>query len=192
MAQPKPFDRATLETALQMLGEIALSEGKTVEISIYGGSALMLTFDWRIATRDVDAVFEADKQAVRRLAKLVADRMDLDPDWINDGVKVFLSASDHSAAAKRLYRTYPSEAQPGLRVLLASPEYLFAMKCRAMRIGSIDGNADVEDIAAPAGELGIKTVSEAFEAVAAFYPIDRIEPKTRFGLEEIFARMLPK
>jgi hypothetical protein len=192
MAQPKPFERATLETALEMLGEIALSEGKTVEISIYGGSDLMLTFDWRIATRDVDAVFEADKQAVRRLAKLVADRMDLDPDWINDGVKGFLSASDHSAAAKRLYRTYLSEAQPGLRVLLASPEYLFAMKCRAMRIGSIDGNADVEDIAAPAGELGIKTVSEAFEAVAAFYPIDRIEPKTRFGLEEIFARMLPK
>jgi len=55
------FDRQTLKQALNELGQRAYAEDKTVEIAVYGGSALMLTYDWRIATRDVDAVFEADR-----------------------------------------------------------------------------------------------------------------------------------
>ena len=93
----------------------------------------MLTYDWRLATRDVDAVFEADKQIVRRLARDIAEENDWDPDWLNDGVKGFLSAADGSSQAKRLFRTYPSEEAPGVRVMVANPAYLFAMKCRAMR-----------------------------------------------------------
>lgn len=68
MAQDRRFNRASLERALEALGTRAYAEGKTIEIAIYGGSALMLTFDWRVATKDVDAVFEADRQTVRRLA----------------------------------------------------------------------------------------------------------------------------
>jgi hypothetical protein len=36
-------------------------------------------------------------------------------------------------------------------------------------------------------ELGIKTADEALAVVAKFYPHNVIEPKTRFGLEEIFS-----
>jgi len=59
------FDRKVLEQALDELGRRAHAEGKTVEIAIYGGSALMLTYDWRRATKDVGAVFEADRQTGR-------------------------------------------------------------------------------------------------------------------------------
>ena len=72
MARDKVFNRQTLEEALYELGRRAHAEGKTIEIAIYGGSALMLTYDWRVATKDVDAVFEADRQTIRRLAREIA------------------------------------------------------------------------------------------------------------------------
>jgi hypothetical protein len=188
MSQYKTFDRRTLE-ALHELGRRAFAEDRTIEIAIYGGSALMLTYDWRLATKDVDAVFEADKQTIRRLAKEIAEEYGWDADWLNDGVMGFLSAKDAGSEAKRLFRTYPSEEEPGLRVMVPNPEYLFAMKCRAMRIGGIEGSVDVDDIRRLAGEIGLTNAREALDLVTAFYPDRLIEPKTRFGLEEIFERM---
>ena len=186
IAGGKPFDRTVLEYALRELGRRAYEEGKTIEIAIYGGSALMLTFDWRAATRDVDAVFEADKRTVRRLAAEIAEANGWDEDWLNDGVKGFLSAADAEPGSKRLFGTFPSEDEPGLRVMIAAPEYLFAMKCRAMRLGGVDENADIADIQRLAREIRVTTAQQALDLVAAFYPHHLIGAKTQFGIEEIF------
>jgi hypothetical protein len=182
----KPFDRATLHQAFERLGELAKAAGRIVEISIYGGSALVLTTDFRVGTQDVDAVFENDRDFMRRAAGIVADEFGWDPAWINDGVKGFLSAIDGSAAAKALFRTYPDETGPGLRVLVATPAYLFAMKCLAMRAGGVDESGDVQDIRNLAAELGIASAKDALLAVSRYYPLERIPPKTQFGIEEIF------
>jgi hypothetical protein len=178
-----------LVDAFHELGSRAHAEGKTIEIAVYGGSALMLSYDWRLATRDVDAVFEADKQTIRRIAKQMADDHGWDADWLNDGVKGFLSTLDNSPDAKRLFATYPSEASPGLRVMVASPAYLFAMKCRAMRVGDVEQNTDIDDIRQLAQEIGIHSAQEALDLVSEFYPGRVIEPKTWFGLEEIFSKL---
>jgi hypothetical protein len=156
-----PFDRQSLEQAFSELGRRAHAEGKTIEIAIYGGSALILTYDWRVATRDVDAVFEADRQTVRRLAAEIAEDICWDRDWLNNGVKRFLSAADSGPDAKRLFATFPSEDEPGLRVTVANPRYLFAMKCRAMRIGGVGENSDVDDIRNLAREIGLTNSGEA-------------------------------
>jgi hypothetical protein len=180
----RPFDRATLERAFERLGQLALDTGRIVEISVYGGSALVLTLDARPTTQDVDAVFDKDRDFVRRAAASVAEEFGWDADWLNDGVKGFLSAADQ--AGKSLHRTYPSEAEPGLRVFLASPAYLFAMKCMAMRVGGTERKRDTEDIRALASQLSIANANEATAVVMRYYPVDRIPPKTRLGLEEIF------
>jgi hypothetical protein len=182
MVRKKPFDRQSLERALHELGRRAYAEGTTIEIAIYGGSALILTFDWRVATRDV---YEGDRQTVRRLAADVADEIGWDRDWLNDGVKGFLSAADNDPESKRRFATYPSEDEPGLRVSVANPRYLFAMKCRAMRIGGVSENPDIDDIRHLAREIGIATSADALTLVAEFYPSNLLEPKVRFGLEEI-------
>jgi hypothetical protein len=187
MAVAQQLGRADLFRALHDLGRRAFDEGKTIEIAIYGGSALMLLFDWRLATRDVDAVFEADKATVRRLARQIAAENDWDEDWLNDGVKGFLSADDGKPGSKRLFGTYPSDAEPGLRVMVANPCYLFAMKCRAMRIDAADASDDVADIRRLAREIGIADAASAIGLVTAFYPGQRLAPKVQFGLEEIFA-----
>jgi hypothetical protein len=181
-----PFDRVTLELAFERLGAIAAAEGKIVEIPIYGGSALLLTFDQRAATRDVDAVFDKDRDFVRRAAAHVAAEFGWPGNWINDGVKGFLSARDQQPDAKSLFRSYPSRGDPGLRVFLASPSYLFAMKCMAMRVGGTESSQDVDDIRLPGVELGIRTFDQAIALISRYYPDERISPKAQFGLQEIF------
>ena len=68
MSRDKNFDRETLERALAELGHKAFAAGRTVEIVIYGGSALLLTLNRQINTGDVDAVFEGNKDFIRKLA----------------------------------------------------------------------------------------------------------------------------
>jgi hypothetical protein len=187
MAHPaKPFNRATLQQAFERLGQMALAAGKIVEISVYGGSALVLITDFRVATRDVDAVFESDRTFVRSAARTIAEEFGWDETWINDGVKGFLSSSDMQADAKRLLHSYPSEEHPGLRVFVASPAYLFAMKCLAMRAGGVEDVQDIEDIRNLGQLLGIMTAEQAIAVVSRYYPPQALPPKTRFGLEEIF------
>lgn len=186
MTGPSPFDRAALERAFERLGSMAVEAGKLVEISVYGGSALVLTFPQRPATRDVDAVFEADRDFVREAARIVGDEIGWGRDWINDGVKGFLSRADADPDSKRLFRTYPTDGLAGLRVLVASPAYLFAMKCLAMRAGGTGGPDDTQDIRRLAAALGIYSVGEAIAVVMRYYPAAALPPKTRFGLEEIF------
>lgn len=182
----RPFDRAALEKAFERIGQMAVAAGKIVEISIYGGSALVLTLNHRPATRDVDAVFERDRAFVRRATETVASEFGWPSDWLNDSVKGFLSRADEEPGVKTLFRSFPSEDSAGLRVLAASPSYLFAMKCLAMRIGGASERGDADDIRRLADALEIKTLREAIGVVARYYPAEALPPKTRFGLEEIF------
>jgi hypothetical protein len=182
----KPFNRATLEEAFERLGRIAVDAGKIVELSVYGGSALILTTNFRVATQDVDAVFETDRTFVRSAAAAIAMEFGWPSDWLNDGVKGFLSANDGEKDAKRLFRSYPSESAPGLRVFVASAPYLFAMKCLAMRAGGVEQNQDIEDIRQLGAALKVTSAAEALDVVMRYYPAERLPPKTRFGLEEIF------
>jgi hypothetical protein len=59
-------------------------------------------------------------------------------------VKGFISAE--SSKGLRLFRSYPDEKEPGLRVMVPTPEYLLAMKCLAMRVDTADGTSDWTDI----------------------------------------------
>jgi hypothetical protein len=187
MGNKQDFDLAALDKALTELGRRAYAADRTVEIAVYGGSALLLTLNRKINTSDVDAVFEKDKTFIKRLAAEMAEDLGWDEDWLNDGVKGWLSARDSDPGVKSLFKTYPSVDQPGLRVFVAKPEYIFAMKCRAMRVGGVDSSSDIDDIKLLARAIGIKSSDDALALVEKFYPQNMLEPKTRLGLEEIFS-----
>jgi hypothetical protein len=189
MSDEKSFDRKTLEYALAELGQRAFSAGRTVEIVIYGGSALLLTLNRQVNTGDVDAVFEGNKDFIKRLAAEMAEEFGWDENWLNDGVKGWLSNRDADPDVKALFKTYPAEDRPGLRVYTAKPEYLFAMKCRAMRVGGIETNSDIDDIKLLARAIGIGNSEDALTLVEKFYPQNMLQPKTRLGLEEIFSNL---
>jgi len=170
---------------LQKIDAKAKAAGVVVDISIYGGAALMLAFDMRLATRDVDAVVHGVPDFLRKAAAEVAEEEGWPENWLNDGVKGFTSAHEKM----RLMTQFNAQDSGGLRIYTPAPEYLFAMKCMAMRPEGIEGSHDISDIEALAGIADIRDVEAALAVVESFYPASRIPPKVRFGIEEIMARM---
>jgi hypothetical protein len=178
--------RQNLESAFQELGLRARAADKIVEIAVYGGSALVLTLPDRLATKDVDAVMQHDHVWLWDAVAALAEAKGWPSDWLNDGVKGWLSHRDVDPEAKHLFKTYPSEDEPGLRVFVASPHYLFAMKCMAMRLGGADESQDRSDIEVL---VGIVTAEQALDIVSQYYPRSKISPKTQYGVEEIFSNL---
>lgn len=180
--------KADILRALHKIDARARDAGVLVDLSIYGGAALALVFDLRLATRDVDAVVHGAPEFIRRLAAQIAEEEGWPTDWLNDGVKGFVSDREKM----QLMAAFQASAAGGLRVHTPAPEYLFAMKCMAMRPEGIDGSHDVSDIEALAHIIGLTDVSAALSLVEAFYPAARIPPKVRFGVEEIMERVLAR
>lgn len=149
----------------------------TGEIVVFGGAAMVLAYQARVSTKDVDAVF-VPKNEVYDAADVVALEYGLESGWLNDAVKGFLS--EHG-------KTVPVLDYPNLKVYVAAPEYLLAMKCMSMRLGKDE--TDLNDICFLIGRLKIKTADEVLSLVERYYPGNRIQPRTQFTLEELFQRL---
>ena len=176
-----------LHEAFTELGELAFAEGKVIDIAIYGGSALMLASNFRISTRDVDAVAERDDATLRRLSDIVASRRGWPKDWLNDGVRTYLSPNVEGLAQHHeLFRTYPGEQRPGLRVFVPTAEYLLAMKLMAMRLDPGAGKSDLGDILSLLDIVGIKSPEEAIAFASTFYPEARVSGRLLLGVREIW------
>jgi len=145
------------------------------ELYLVGGAVMCLAFDARPATRDVDAFFRPTA-AVRRAAARVAATTGLRENWLNDAVKAFLSPRGDFEPYLQL---------PHLRVFVARPEYLLAMKCAAMRLG--EEFRDLDDVRFLLRYLNITTAEEALEIVTRYFDRDQLLPKTRLALEEMLS-----
>ncbi len=165
------MDRADIVQCLSAVAERLAKRGIQGEIYVLEGAAMALAYDARRATRDVDAVF-VPKEEVYRAAREVAGEYGLPEAWLNDAVKGFLAGPDPEAI--------PVLDLPGLRVLVASPRFLLAMKCLAAR------REDEEDIRFLIGHLGITSAGQALDLILSVYPEARLAPRTRFMLEELF------
>ena len=73
-----------------------------------------------------------------------------------------------------------------LKVMVAQPAYLLAMKCLAMRIGA--EFHDEDDIRYLLRHLDVRTYEQATALIAKYYPLERFPPKTLYALAEL----LPK
>jgi hypothetical protein len=143
------------------------------EVYLVGGAVMCLAFDAREATRDVDAFFRPTK-LIREAAARVAARAGLPDSWLNDAVKGYLSPRGE-------YDPYLELDH--LRVFVAKPEYLLAMKCAALRIG--EEFHDLEDVRYLLRYLNVITVDEALAIVQRYFDGNQILPKTRLALEEL-------
>jgi len=80
------LDRQAILEALHALDEELGSRGVRANVFVVGGAAMAMAYDARRSTADVDAVF-APADEVRRAAAVVADRLGIPDDWLNDGAK---------------------------------------------------------------------------------------------------------
>lgn len=140
---------------------------------------MVLAFSARISTKDVDGIFQP-AQLIRQLCVDIADDLHLPRTWLNDGVKGYVSAR-HETTAGNLPQF------SNLRLTMPVPEYLFAMKCMAGRLGGTsDEPSDLADITYLIHHLRLKTARDALELVSRYYPPDRIPVKTQYLVEGLF------
>jgi hypothetical protein len=179
------FTKDDLAVAFRELGELAARAGKVIDLAVYGGSALTLVSNFRDSSWDIDAVASPDQHFIREAARTVAERHGWPADWLNDGVRTYLSPLAEDAKAHELFATYPNEQQPGLRVYVPTAEYMLAMKLMALRIDAAGGK-DLDDILSLMEVVGLTEKSDIVEAAAKFYPEAKISGKLRLGLDYVW------
>jgi len=180
MSKPlRRLTRAQIVRALTRLGELCAAAAIKAEIAIYGGTVMMIAYDCRQATKDVDAIFRP-AGVIEPLIRQVAVELKLPEDWMNSGVKTFVGA--------REARQEFSELQiPGLVLTRPSPEYLLAMKCLAARLPTMFRTGDVEDIKFLVRKLRLRSIKEVDAIVGDYYGDQRLENGKRWLVEKLIA-----
>lgn len=95
----------------------------SAEIIIVGGGSVLLNYDFRMNSVDVDA-FNTYESAIKDAAKLVADKYNLSQQWLNDDFKKTPSYSPRLRQYSIYYKTFSNV----LEIRTISREYLVAMK----------------------------------------------------------------
>jgi len=128
------LNKQEITQALQELGQLALKQGEPIELMVVGGAFMVLAYDARPATKDVDALILAPPKAVlvRQLAEQIALQKGWATDWLNDGVKGFLQGMSTGEVLLD---------SPGIRVYAPSIFQALAMKLGAWRDDTDIGDA---------------------------------------------------
>ena len=158
---------------LKMLNDQLAEMGIKGEICLYGGAIMCMVFDARPATNDIDAVFKPE-QKIHLAALRIAKEHHLPLDWLNDGVKGYLSKKKHKD--KILFNWH------NLAVYHADPEYLLAMKAISVR-----HKQDTDDIQFLIRELKLKDAPAVLKIIGKYYPRNLIKPTTKLLIEELLS-----
>ena len=159
----------------ELLNEELRQSDTRGELYLVGGAVMVLRSTPQ-STADVDALFRPAAQ-VRKAAERAAAKAHLPAEWLNDGVKGFLSEKADFAPFLELDH---------LRVMVAEPHYMLAMKCLAMRIGA--EFHDEEDVRFLLRLLDVRSYDQALEIVSKYYPPERFPQKALYALEELLAQ----
>src|SRR2546427_1698633 len=100
LASGSALSREQILCALQSLSDELGKRGITGEICLFGGTVMVLAFTARLSTKDVDAIFKPT-QLIRDLARRIGEQQCLSANWLNDGVKGYVS-SRHETTARNL------------------------------------------------------------------------------------------
>ena len=173
LASAVALTQSDLRRLFDLLNDELGRSGTRGEIFLVGGAVMCLAYAARPSTQDVDALFRPPAQ-VREAAARVAARAKVRADWLNDAVKGFVSAQGEFAPFLELEH---------LRVMVALPEYLLAMKCLAMRIGA--EFHDEDDVRYLLRHLDIRTQDKALTVITKYYPLERFPQKTLYALAEL-------
>jgi len=178
---PRRLTRTAIIRALTRLGELCAGQKSRVEISIYGGTVMMLAYDCRDATKDIDAIFHPP-EVIEPLIRQVAREQKLPEDWMNSGVGAFVAGREERIVFDRLQI-------PGLLLTRPSARYLLAMKCRAGRLPTPFRTGDLADITFLLRELAIGSMAEVDMIVGEFYGAPGLEPGKRWLVEKLLTEV---
>ena len=171
------LSRTAIMEAFSKLSDELGKRGVQGELNVVGGTAMVLAFNSRQSTKDVDAIFQPSAE-VRLAASAVAVELDLPSDWLNDAAKGFLSQNGDFVPLDAL-------DLPNLRVQAPTAEYMLAMKVLAARSGIGSEHGDAADIAFLIRLLALTEAEEVMRIVGRYYDPSRILPRSTYLVDEI-------
>jgi len=176
----KKLSKDRIIAIFEAMGDICKKHGSYFEIAIYGGSALMLEFDYRESTVDIDYVaLQGAQSTIEAIANIACTSMGLENFVLRDDVSMFVS----DIASYNIYGEFP-KGNGNLRVFTAKPQYIFAMKIMAMR-NSME-TQDLRDIWEIADRCKIKTYQQAVDVLQQYYPGKKLPVRNDLILQDIF------
>lgn len=172
MSQPI-LDRAALERAFAALAGKLARRRVIGEVHVFGGAAMVLAYDARRATRDVDALFSPHGPMIEAVRE-VASELHLPPSWLNNQASSYVSG--------RAGRGQVVFDHPNLRVMATPAEHLLAMKVRAAR-----ATRDADDIGTLLEHLGLDALPDVLALIERFFPGEPLSERSRLLLEDVLA-----
>lgn len=126
------IDKDKLETYLRDFSKTLRKQcGKEVSVNLYivGGASILLNYDFRNTTIDVDAVIRTNA-SIKDAIKSVANKYDLPNNWLNSDFEKTSSFSNGLIKHSTFLRTFSNI----VHIHTIKDEYLLAMKVKACRI----------------------------------------------------------
>jgi hypothetical protein len=165
---------AEIALALERLGELAASRGKTLKLVLVGGALMALRYSARDSTKDVDAIaVDPESSSLsRELSRQVANELGWAEDWLNDGAKGYLVGMSTGPVVF---------AGPGIEVVSPSVAQLLAMKLAAWR-----DDLDISDATRLLAEIKNEGErSQIWESLEPFLP-HGCELKAKYAFEDLW------
>lgn len=162
--------KETLHSLFNHISRHIVRDGQCIKLAVYGGSCLVLASNFRNSTKDVDGVCFEHQAYVDDLAKKMATDNHLSSDWLNDGVRTYLSPNVDELDEHIFYERFGEGAEAPLEIYVPSPAYLFAMKVMAMRISHLAGNKDLSDLINLMSVLKLDDPRQVVDIASRFYP----------------------
>jgi hypothetical protein len=142
--------RQDIIVALERLGQLAAADGYTLRLMIVGGAAMVLGYNARQSTHDIDALFLPPPEAyiIRGWANVIAHEYGWPNDWLNDAAKGYLMGVSSGPVLLKA---------PGIEVRQPAVEQLLAMKLCAWRddVDIADASRLLADLAPAANRADV-------------------------------------
>jgi predicted nucleotidyltransferase len=170
------MDRNDMMGALQELSDELQQRKVDARIYLVGGAVMVLAFNTRFSTDDVDASVYPPEE-VLAVAADIADRRGLARGWLNDSAKIFVPL--HKEPDWR-----PVVKVGTVEIVAADERTMLAMKMRASR-----GRRDEEDIEFLLGKCHIGSETEALELYEEYFPEDPLPQRSQPILRRALSRL---
>lgn len=185
LTEPTPLDKAKIEQAFRLMGQYLLDRKAFGEIAVYRGSAIMLQFEWRLRSEDVDArvISAGNHGPVMDAARYAAEQLGLSRSWLNENVTLY--ARRREVGADRVFvGLYPSFERFGLRVTVAKPEYMLAMKLSALERVTAD-DRDFNDAIQLGIDCAVTTVQGLQDVFKKYFSDEELSLNANLRLREL-------
>ena len=170
--------RKDILEALDCLTDEIVPRKPRTEILMVGGGALVLLYNIRSSTKDLDVLIISTEQKaeVLRAAKRVAEALSLPEDWLNEAAKGWIH---HVASGKVVYKS------SSLIVRASTPEQLLAMKLMALR-----DDQDIKDakFLLPIVKGSRGTRNQVWDKIVT-YVIPSRETKVSYALDDLWEQL---